>query len=343
MRILILVFSCLLAFSSSATQHTQKGEYLGAKIVDELPDWFKTTFMDFSEDLEEAADENKHVMIYFHQDGCPYCAKLVEDNFHNEGLVAKLQKDFDVIQTNMWGDRELTDWQGNDYTEKEFSAKMKIQFTPTIIFLNEKGESVLRLNGYQSTRKMHKVLDYVSAKKYLNQSFASYINQFKKNTSGKLNQHALFSDGPHMLARNKTMPAQNYLAVFFEEPNCPDCDIFHQTLMQLDQTKTLFKDMQVVQLNALSDTKLITPSGKRTTAKTWYEDLKLTYKPAVVFFDKQGKEIIRKDAFFKEYHFTGIIEYVATEGYKHQSNFQRYLEERSDKLRAKGFTVDIWK
>lgn len=57
--------------------------------------------MDFSEDLEEAANNNKHVMTYFHQNSCPYCSKLVEDNFHNASLVAKLQKDFDVIETNM--------------------------------------------------------------------------------------------------------------------------------------------------------------------------------------------------------------------------------------------------
>ena len=42
--------------------------------------------------------------------------------------------------------------------------------------------------------------------------------------------------------------------------------------------------MQVIQLNTLSDTKIITPSGKRTTAKKWHEDLKLTDKPAMVFF-----------------------------------------------------------
>jgi Thioredoxin-related protein len=299
--------------------------------------------MDFSEDLEEATDENKHVMIYFHQNGCPYCAKLVEDNFSDKAIVAKLQKDFDVIETNMWGDRDLVDWTGREFSEKEFSAFMKVQFTPTTLFLNSKGDVVLRLNGYQSIDKMHATLDYISKKTYLNQSYASYINSLKKDKSGTLNTHPIFESGPHMLSRSERFPAHNYLAVFFEEPNCPECDVFHQTLMQLDQTKDLFKSMQVVQLNALSDEKLITPSGKRTTASQWYDDLKLTYKPAVVFFDKQGKEIIRKDAFFKEYHFTGIIEYVATEGYKHQSNFQRYLEERSDKLRAKGVTVDIWK
>jgi len=113
--------------------------------------------------------------------------------------------------------------------------------------------------------------------------------------------------------------------------------------MPLEQTKTYLKQMQVVRFNALSDEKLITPSGKRTTAKDWYDELKLTYKPAVVFFDKDGSEIIRKDAYFKEYHLHGIMTYVLTGAYKTQPNFQRYLEDKSDKLREQGVTVDIWK
>ncbi|HAO70585.1 MAG TPA: thioredoxin, partial [Gammaproteobacteria bacterium] len=134
MRILFLIVSLLFFQPSLAAPEVKEGDYFGAKVVDVLPDWFKTTFMDFSEDLEEATDENKHVMIYFHQNGCPYCAKLVEDNFSDEAIIAKLQKDFDVIETNMWGDRDLVDWTGKEFSEKEFSAFMKVQFTPTILF-----------------------------------------------------------------------------------------------------------------------------------------------------------------------------------------------------------------
>ncbi len=341
MRLILLTIALLFSINTLANEHPQQGDYLGAKAV-ELPNWFKTTFMDLSEDLAEADDDGKHVMIYFHQNGCPYCAKLVKDNFHDTDLVAKLQKNFDTIETNMWGNRELTDWQGDNYSEKEFATKMGVQFTPTLIFLSPKGKTLLRLNGYQSIDKMQVALDYIANKHYLNQSYAHYINQLKKHKTGQLNANPMFKSAPHLLNRNKNMPAQQYLAVFFEEPNCPECDTFHQTIMPLAQTKTLLKNMHVIQLNALSDAKLITPSGQRTTAKDWYEALKLTYKPAVVFFDKQGKEIIRKDAFFKKYHFTGIIEYVATESYQHQPNFQRYLEERSSKLRKQGITVDIW-
>ena len=342
-RILVIFFVLLSSLNLSAHEHVKPGEFLGAKTVDELPNWFKATFMDFSEDLEEASDEGKHVMMYFHQNGCPYCSKLVEENFHNENLVAKLQANFDTIETNMWGDRDLTDWNGDDYTEKEFSSKMKIQFTPTIVFLNPKGETLLRLNGYQSVEKMHATLDYISNKKYLEQSYASYINNLKKEKSGTLNANPIFESGPHTLTRNTYIPAQKFLAVFFEEPNCQECDEFHNQLMPLEQTNTLLKQMQVVRFDTLSNEKLITPSGKRTTAKDWYDSLKLTYKPAVVFFDKNGTEIIRKDAFFKSFHFHSIMTYVLSGAYKTQPNFQRYIEHQADALREKGITVDIWK
>ena len=343
MRLLFLIFSLLLFQPSIAEEPVKQGEFLGGKYVEVLPNWFKTTFMDFAEDLEEATDENRHVMIYFHQNGCPYCAKLVEDNFHDKDLVAKLQKNFDVIETNMWGDRDLTDWKGKEFTEKEFSAFMKVQFTPTIIFLNAKGDIVLRVNGYQSIDKLNSMLDYVSSKQYLTQTYSRYSNSLKQDTAGKLNSNSLFDPAPHFLTRSERFPARENLAVFFEEPNCTECDTFHQTLMQLEQTKGLLKSMQVVQFNALSDEKLITPDGRRVTANNWYDELKLNYKPAIVFFDKNGKEIIRKDAFFKAYHFHGIMTYVLSGAYKHQPNFQRYLEGKSDKLREQGVTVDIWK
>jgi thioredoxin-related protein len=220
---------------------------------------------------------------------------------------------------------------------------MKIQFTPTILFLNTKGKTLLRLNGYQSIDKMHATLDYISSKTYLDQSYASYMNSLKTDKAGTLNAHAIFEQGPHMLTRNIQMPASKYLAVFFEEPNCSECDNFYQTLMPLKETQSHLKQMQVVRFNALSDEKLITPAGKRTTAKDWFEDLKLTYKPAIVFFDKTGEEIIRKDAFFKAYHTHGIMTYVLTGAYKTQPNFQRYLEHKSDVLREQGITVDLWK
>jgi thioredoxin-related protein len=99
-----------------------------------MPDWFKTSFLDFAEDTQESAENNKHLILYFHQDGCPYCAKLVEENFTDKKLVAKIRKDFDIIDINMWGDRDLTDLKGLEFTEKQYAEFLKVQFTPSLFF-----------------------------------------------------------------------------------------------------------------------------------------------------------------------------------------------------------------
>jgi hypothetical protein len=37
----------------------------------------------------------------------------------------------------------------------------------------------------------------------------------------------------------------------------------------------------------------------------------------------------------------GAMDYVATDAYKYQPNFQRFLQHRTDALHARGFEVDL--
>ena len=43
----------------------------------EIPRWFSESFLDFREEVRDAAREGKRVMVYFGQDGCPYCKALM--------------------------------------------------------------------------------------------------------------------------------------------------------------------------------------------------------------------------------------------------------------------------
>jgi thioredoxin-related protein len=95
------------------------------------PAWFKASFLDIREDIVEATADGKRLLLYFYQDGCPYCAKLSNDNFGNRAIAEKTQQSFEVIAINMWGDREVTDVQGSSTTEKGFAATLRVQYTPT--------------------------------------------------------------------------------------------------------------------------------------------------------------------------------------------------------------------
>ena len=95
---IIWVFVSLLLLAT-ASPAAEEAEY------PEQPAWFKQSFLDLREDVAEAKQAGKRVLLYFHQDGCPYCARLLRENFGNRRIAEKTRKHFDVIAINIWGDR----------------------------------------------------------------------------------------------------------------------------------------------------------------------------------------------------------------------------------------------
>jgi thioredoxin-related protein len=126
------------------------------------PAWFKPTFFDFREDLREAAAAKKHLMLFVSQNGCPWCKRLVEVNFRDKTIVERMQKGFDAIEMNIVGDRETVWLDGTRASEKALAARLKLRYTPTLLFFDERGNTVLRLNGYYEPPRFLLALDYVS-------------------------------------------------------------------------------------------------------------------------------------------------------------------------------------
>ena len=128
----------------------------------DIPPWFANTFLDLHEDIAEARRNGRRLLVYFGQDGCPYCKQLMVTNFSQRSIVEKTRQHFVALAVNMWGDRELTWLDGHVMTEKELARVLKVQFTPTLLFFDEKGNIVARLNGYYPPQRFEPVLDYVA-------------------------------------------------------------------------------------------------------------------------------------------------------------------------------------
>lgn len=338
---LVVISLFLFTFSLAAVAaKKEEGKFLGA-MQTEYPAWFKESFLDFKEDIADAKDNGKRLMVFFHQDGCPYCNALVERNLSQKDIEAKVKKNFDVLAINMWGDREINYVDGNQYIEKTFAEALRVQFTPTVLFYDENGKIVLRLNGYRSPRRFSVDLDYVAKREEKNSSYRDYVkaNFTPEKSSKKLHKEDFFSTPPYDLTR-KT--GSRPLAVFFEQKDCPNCDMLHQKVLPDAATREVIKQFDNVQLDMWSKTEIITPSGKKTTAREWAKELDVKYAPSIVLFNNKGEEIIRSEAFFKVFHTQGIFAYVLEGAYEKQPSFQRYLTDRADHFREQGKDVDIW-
>jgi thioredoxin-related protein len=102
------------------------------------PTWMRDTFKDLSEDLAEANREGKRLMVMIEQRGCIYCKKMHEEVFPIEEIAAYINDNYFVVQINMFGDVEVTDFDGTTLPEKDMVKKWGTLFTPTILFFPAK-------------------------------------------------------------------------------------------------------------------------------------------------------------------------------------------------------------
>ncbi|SHE75130.1 Thioredoxin-like domain-containing protein [Ruegeria intermedia] len=96
--------------------------------------WMRDTFKDLREDLEEANAEGRRLMVIVEQRGCIYCRKMYEEVFVIPEIEQLLAERFFVVQINMFGDVEVTDFDGTVLPEKDMVKRWGALFTPTIYF-----------------------------------------------------------------------------------------------------------------------------------------------------------------------------------------------------------------
>ena len=302
------------------------------------PNWFKTSFLDLREDIAEAAQRRRRLLIFFYQDGCPYCEKLIKVNFTQKTIVDETRQNFDVIAINMWGDREVTDTDGKELTEKDFAQKRRVMFTPTLLFLDEHGKQALRINGYFPPEKFRVALDYVAGKYESKMRFSDYLHQKSPEpSSGKLNNFPLMSRAPDALVKRH----KAFMAVFFEQKQCPACDEMHRDVLKRPETMALLKKFDVVQYDMWSREKIKTPQGRLQTVAQWAHTNNIKYTPTIVLFDSQGNEVMRMEAYLKSFHVQSVLDYVSSRAYLKEPSLQRYIEKRADAIRKTGKQIHV--
>ena len=291
------------------------------------PDWFKESFMDLGDDLAEAvAAGKKGIIVYFGQRRCAYCRMLLQVNWRLPDIVAYTRKHFDVIPVDIWSPEEVTDVQGRTLTQRQFALREKTNFTPSLIFYDAQGREALRLRGYYPPYRFRAALEYVVDGYYLKETFADYLARGEnapKFDPDDLNEEDFFAPPPYQLDRSR-LPGERPLVVFFEQGECHACDILHGEVLRDPEIHRLFARFDNVQLDLWSDTPVVTPDGRHTTARAWAHDLGLFYAPSLLFFDEHGREIIRVDSVVRFYRLRNVLKYIATRAWLTQPDYQRW-------------------
>jgi len=316
----------------AVAESVQRGQITGG-VAHSAPDWFKESFLEIADDVDEATEAGKHVLLFFQLNGCPYCDRMLTEVFESEPHKGYIQEHFDVIAINVRGDREIAFNEEYSATEKELSEKLNVWATPGIVFLNAENKPVVRVDGYRAPERFARILSYVADKAYENQKLSAYLAQQVLDEAYKLRANPLFTEQADLSA------IDGPLAVIFEDAQCHDCAEFHERTLADPGVMEALQKFTVVRLDADSPDRITDVAGNATTAGQWAEALNMIYRPGVLLF-ADGQLLRRYDSLLYRHHFAEGLRWIGSGSYR-QEDYPSYSERRNEELLEAGIDIDL--
>ena len=147
--------------------------------------WFLESFLELPDDLKEAASKNKRFVIMWELKGCPYCKKIHEINLADPAIETFIKDKFEVLQLNIVGSRDVTDFDGQKLPEKQFAQKYGVRYTPTFQFFPDSNDGlaqkapaareVARWQGYMEPKPFLSMFRFVADKAYERTSLNDFL------------------------------------------------------------------------------------------------------------------------------------------------------------------------
>ena len=331
-----LVIMTLLLFSRAtlAADDTMDKYQIGGhgKANVKFPAWFKESFLDLRDDLEDARKAGKRgVIVFLSQKNCNHCQAFIETTLADPDIRNRLQKNYDVIALDIFSDLELTDIDGSTSKIKDFADAQRARFTPALLFYGVEGSRLLKIIGFYPPKKFNRTLDYIEEERYQRESLSQYLKKDRAGT-GQQNikyDYTLFSRPPYMLDRTR-FKAQQPLFILFESPACEPCLRFHQWILADKEVREQMSAFEAIQLNSMDNTtKVMIPGGRYLTPQQWSRELQLAYDYSILFFDEYGVEVHRLDSETGRDRMSGSMQYVLEKSYLRHEQFLRWRKENA--------------
>ena len=144
--------------------------------------WLFKTSLDLGKDFAESTKSKKNFAIVWEMRGCPWCKRLHMETFSRDDVARYLQDNFNLVQLNLRGARQITDFDGRTLTEEDVSLKHDVNSTPTFQFFKPSDARVgqeLGRTGFLKADDLLKLLRYIREKGYEHSKYEEWVQQHK--------------------------------------------------------------------------------------------------------------------------------------------------------------------
>ncbi len=140
--------------------------------------------------------------------------------------------------------------------------------------------------------------------------------------------------------------------VLWEQRGCPYCREMHRVNFANPEIRDYIKaNFAILQLDLWGPRKVTDFDGKEMGERELAQRWRVNFTPTTNFFPgdpgkvlgKSGDraEVFRMPGYFKPFHFLAAYEYVRS-GRTGELPFQRFVQEKGDRMRKEGKKVDLW-
>ncbi len=123
--------------------------------------------------LDRRIPSERPLAVFFEQGDCHAC-----DVLHGQALkdpaITRYFGDFDSVQLDMWSDVPVITPSGERTTARDWGAELGLFYAPSILFFDERGKELLRVDSVAYFYRLSNVLNYISSKVYLTQTFGAW-------------------------------------------------------------------------------------------------------------------------------------------------------------------------
>jgi thioredoxin-related protein len=151
-------------------------------------DWerfFELSFGDLRAEAAEAKKNGKQgLLVMFHFDECPYCARMKRDILSRPEVQAYYRRHFRAIAIDTRGSGEITGFDGRALPENAYARAAGVRATPSFTFHGVDGALLATHSGAIYDPAEFMLLgEYVASGAYRDASFAAYKQSKQKRGS----------------------------------------------------------------------------------------------------------------------------------------------------------------
>lgn len=123
------------------------------------------------------------LLVLFEQGDCHGCDVLHTEAFSSPEARQTLRS-FETVQLNMWSETPVLTPDGRHLTAKNWATELGLFYAPSLVFFDERGEEIIRIDSVVRFHRLERVLNYVTTGAYKkHRNFQQWRHQHDQRTT----------------------------------------------------------------------------------------------------------------------------------------------------------------